>query len=74
MDNQRIELTHLISIARQQGFLTYDQVNEFLPDEANDANRLDALVVTLERLGVGLVDSPEPGLKLYKPDGATGSR
>ena len=72
MENQRFELTHLISIARQQGFLTYDQVNEFLPDEANDANRLDSLVLTLERLGVGLVESPQPGLQLYKPDGATG--
>ncbi|MDZ4853045.1 MAG: sigma-70 family RNA polymerase sigma factor [Pirellulaceae bacterium] len=72
MENQRFELTHLISIARQQGFLTYDQVNEFLPDEANDAINLDALVVTLEKLGVGLVDSPAPGLKLYRPDGPTG--
>jgi len=72
VENQRFELTHLISIARQQGFLTYDQVNEFLPDEANDAINLDALVVTLEKLGVGLVDSPAPGLKLYRPDGPTG--
>ncbi len=72
MENQRIELTQLISIARQQGFLTYNQVNEFLPDEASNATRLDALVVTLERLGVGLVESPEPGVRLYKPDGSTG--
>jgi RNA polymerase primary sigma factor len=62
------ELSQLIAVARRQGFLTYDQVNEFLPDEANDANRLNDLVVTLERFGVQLIDGPTPALKLFDTD------
>ncbi len=68
VDFQRPELTQLISIARQQGYLTYEQVNEFLPDEANNADRLDDLVVTLETLGVGIVEAPAEKPKLFSPD------
>ncbi len=68
MDTQMKELSQLIAVARTQGFLTYDQVNEFLPDEANDANRLNDLVVTLERFGVQLIDGPTPALKLFDAD------
>ncbi len=46
MENQVKELNQLMAVARAQGYLTYDQVNEFLPDEANDADRLNDLVVT----------------------------
>jgi RNA polymerase primary sigma factor len=68
VDTQMKELSQLIAVARRQGFLTYDQVNEFLPDEANDANRLNDLVVTLERFGVQLIDGPTPALKLFDTD------
>ncbi|MFN9912061.1 MAG: RNA polymerase sigma factor region1.1 domain-containing protein, partial [Pirellulaceae bacterium] len=49
METQPNDLNQLIGLARKQGFLTYDQVNHYLPDEANDADRLNDLVVTLER-------------------------
>ena len=40
---QTIDLEQLVSIGRKQGFLTYEQVNEYLPDEANTAEKLDQL-------------------------------
>lgn len=66
MDTMSKELTQLVAVARKQGYLTYDQVNEFLPDEAADADRLNDLVVALERFGVELLDKPTPSLKLFK--------
>jgi RNA polymerase primary sigma factor len=68
VDTQTEELSQLIAVARKQGYLTYDQVNEFLPDEANDADRLNDLVVTLERFGIQLIDKPSPTLKLFRPE------
>ena len=59
METQFNDLEKLVLIGRQQGYLTYDQVNEYLPDEANTAEKLDHLLVALERAGVNIVDDTE---------------
>lgn len=73
MEIQAIDLEQLVSIGRKQGFLTYEQVNEYLPDEANTAEKLDQLLVVLERAGINIVDEIESGLehglKVYNGDG-----
>ena len=73
MEMQTIDLEQLVSIGRKQGFLTYEQVNEYLPDEANTAEKLDQLLVVLERAGINIVDEVEAelshGLKVYNGDG-----
>lgn len=70
---QTIDLEQLVSVGRKQGFLTYEQVNEYLPDEANTAEKLDQLLVVLERAGINIVDEIEAelnqGLKVYNGDG-----
>jgi RNA polymerase primary sigma factor len=52
------ELEALISTGLSQGYLTFDQVNAFLPDEAVDPEKIDALLVALEEKGIDLVDTP----------------
>ncbi|MFN5756154.1 MAG: sigma-70 family RNA polymerase sigma factor [Planctomycetia bacterium] len=55
------DLQALITAGRAQGYLTFDQVNAYLPDEAVDPEKIDALLVALEERGIDLVDSaPEP--------------
>jgi len=69
VEMQSIDLEQLVLIGRQQGFLTYEQVNHYLPDEANTAEKLDQLLVALERAGVGIVDEADtdlpPHLKIF---------
>jgi RNA polymerase primary sigma factor len=52
------ELTALMATGLSQGYLTFDQVNAFLPDEAVDPEKIDALLVALEDKGIDLVDTP----------------
>ena len=52
------DLQLLIITGRQQGFLTFDQVNTYLPDEAVDPEKIDALLVALEEKGINLLDAP----------------
>ena len=52
------ELEALIATGLSQGYLTFDQVNAFLPDEAVDPEKIDALLVALEEKGIDLVDTP----------------
>ena len=56
------DLAALIAAGKSQGYLTFDQVNSYLPDEAVDPEKIDCLLVALEEQGIELVDSPpEPG-------------
>ena len=63
METQSSDLEQLVLIGRQQGYLTYDQVNQYLPDEANTAEMLDHLLIALERAGVNIVDETDVELE-----------
>jgi RNA polymerase primary sigma factor len=52
------DLARLMQLGGTQGYLTFDQVNEYLPDEAVDPEKIDALLVALEDKGIELVDAP----------------
>ena len=49
----------LIEKGKKKGYLTYEEMNEDLPDEAVSPNRLDSLLMTLDELGVQLLDEAE---------------
>jgi RNA polymerase primary sigma factor len=55
MDHMDDDLKELISRGKEQGFLTYDEVNDYLPDEAVTPEKLDNLLVALDELGIELV-------------------
>ena len=53
---QSADLNGLIAEGRRTGYLTFDQVNEYLPDEAMDPEKIDALLVALDGKGIELVE------------------
>jgi len=55
MDHMDDDLKALISKGKSQGFITYDEVNEYLPDEAVTPEKLDNLLMALDELGIELV-------------------
>ncbi|HEX3655719.1 MAG TPA: sigma-70 family RNA polymerase sigma factor [Pirellulales bacterium] len=58
MDPADKDLQELVATGKSQGFLTYDQVNEYLPDEAVNPDKLDSLLTALEDQGIELVNEP----------------
>jgi RNA polymerase primary sigma factor len=52
-------LKALIASGKEKGFLTYTQVNEYLPDEAVNPEKLDQLLMVLEEQGIELIDETE---------------
>lgn len=62
MEYLETDLKDLIAQGKSQGFLTYDQVNDYLPDEDVSPEKMDNLLVALEREGIELVDEPPPGI------------
>lgn len=52
------ELLTLIAKGKSQGYLTYDDVIRYLPDEAASAEKLDRLLVALEQCRIELRNGP----------------
>lgn len=56
MELMDLDLRQLISTGNEQGFLTYEQVGKYLPDEDTSSEKLDRLLVALDKKGIPLVD------------------
>jgi RNA polymerase primary sigma factor len=52
-------LRALIKDARKQGYLTFQQLDEFLPDEGGDPSIVDRLVLELDEAGLEIINDPE---------------
>jgi RNA polymerase primary sigma factor len=52
-------LKTLIEQGKEKGYLTFTQVNEFLPDDAVNPEKLDQLLGLLEEKGIELIDEDE---------------
>jgi RNA polymerase primary sigma factor len=52
-------LKALLETGREKGYLTYSQVNEHLPDDAVNPEKLDQLLMLLEEQGIELIDEGE---------------
>src|SRR5712692_8145030 len=52
-------LKALLDSGKERGFLTYGQVNDYLPDDAVNPEKLDQLLLLLEEQGIELIDESE---------------
>lgn len=51
-------LKSVVDGAMKRGFVSFHQVNEYLPDEGGDPGLADRLILTMEELGLDLADDP----------------
>ena len=59
MERFDLQLTELLAKAEEQGYLTYDQVNAYLPDETTGTEAVDRLLSALDRHGIEVMDDPK---------------
>ncbi len=52
-------LRSLIESAQKRGFLTYQAVDEYLPDEGGDPRLVDQIILALEETGSPLINDPD---------------
>ena len=58
MEHLEKDLHDLIAKGKPQGYLTYDDVNDYLPDDDVTPDKLDNLLLALDEQGIELVDEP----------------
>jgi RNA polymerase primary sigma factor len=56
----------LLVVARRRGWLSYEEMNNTLPDEMVDAARVDELLVVVDRLGIEMIDELELRARLHR--------
>jgi RNA polymerase primary sigma factor len=52
-------LRELIKLAKEQGYLTFDDLNEALPEGITDANELDAILTRLRRMDIDVIEASD---------------
>jgi len=55
------ELDRLISVGKQKGFLTYDEVNDALPSDIVSLDQLDDIMMMFGAMDIEVVDSAKAG-------------
>src|SRR5437773_5026410 len=57
-------LKTLLDLGKRRGFLTFDQVNDYLPDEASSPEKIHGLLESLDELGIELINEDEAESRL----------
>ncbi len=64
MDKLDEGLKTLLELGKRRGFLTFDQVNDHLPDEAASPERIHGLLETLDEMNIELINEDEAESRL----------
>src|SRR5215212_12233848 len=51
-----LRVAALIELGKSRGYLTYDELNERLPDEVVSPDKLDTLLMMIDEMGIKLID------------------
>ena len=71
-NSKQSELKRLILKGKEQGFLTYREINDHLPEDMNDTDQIEAVVNMINDMGIEVYDSvPDADSLLLKADKET---
>lgn len=74
---EKISFQQIVELAKSQGFLTYQQANDFLPDEVENSDAVDLLLDLADSLKIDFVEGehkPQHPEVLEAADAAEGER
>src|SRR3954465_15399034 len=57
----------LLELGTSRGFLTYEELNEKLPDEVVSPDKLDSLLMRIDEMGIKLIDEADIGEYVKQP-------
>ncbi len=66
-----MSVTDLIEKGRTRGYLTWEELNESLPDEAIHPDRLEIILIKIDELGIEMVDEADAQKPTFTDDSAS---
>ena len=70
-EQQLSRIKALLSLGKEQGYLTYTDVNDYLPDEITDPERIEEVIQMINDVGVRVFDSAADAEDLLLIEGNT---
>jgi RNA polymerase primary sigma factor len=67
-----LRVNALIDLGKSRGFLTYEELNEKLPDEVVSPDKLDSLLMMIDEMGIKLIDEHDIGDFIKGPKSRNG--
>ncbi|MHB1267761.1 MAG: RNA polymerase sigma factor region1.1 domain-containing protein, partial [Acidithiobacillus ferriphilus] len=73
MDNesQRSELKRLIARGKEQGYLTYREINDHLPEEVFDPEQMENVISMINDMGIEVFEEAPDGETLLDGEGGS---
>src|ERR1041385_6474163 len=62
-----LRVNTLIDLGKSRGYLTYEELNEKLPDEVVSPDKLDSLLMMIDEMGIKLIDELDVGEYIKQP-------
>ena len=59
-------VAELFELGRRRGWLSYEEINNTLPDELVEPERIDEVLIQIDRIGIELVDELEFRARLHR--------
>ncbi|TCS35765.1 RNA polymerase primary sigma factor [Paucimonas lemoignei] len=69
MEARRKQITLLVNLGRERGYLTHAEINDHLPDDLTDADTLENLVSTFNSMGITVTEQAPDSESLLLSDG-----
>jgi RNA polymerase primary sigma factor len=66
LDDKYDDIKKLIDTGKEKGYLTYDQVNDLIPQDVHSPEDLDDLLTTIGTQGIDVLEGPKSGSALDK--------
>src|ERR1700678_4371272 len=54
-----LRVAAILSLGTSRGYLTYEELNEKLPDEVVSPDKLDSLLMMIDEMGIKLIDEAD---------------
>ncbi len=71
LETKRLQLKKLILKGKEQGFLTYSEINDHLPEDVHDTDQIEAVVAMINDMGIEVYDhAPDPDTLILKAETA----
>ena len=59
MNKLEREISTLVRIGKEKGYLTYEEMNEILPDDTISPEQIDSILTALDEMGIELVEEAD---------------
>ncbi|HHO70361.1 MAG TPA: RNA polymerase sigma factor RpoD, partial [Halothiobacillus sp.] len=67
-EDQQTSIKQLIARGKEQGYLTYSEINDHLPESLVDADQIEDIIGMINDMGISVYETPPDGDELVLSD------